>query len=114
MSNCALIVLNVTNNRESLLMYLLQAIYRHVSNCAQYFMRSRTRVCVRRALASCSALAMQFMYVHLWQTIIIIDHSFHAKVNNNSIIELLLLLYYVCMYYACTLCMYYSSIMPPT
>ena len=120
MSNCALIVLNVTNNRESLLMYLLQAIYRHVSNCAQYFMRSHrrarvcacVRACVRRALASCSSeLTMQFMYVHLWQTIIIIDHSFHAKVNNNSVIELLLLLFrlYVllCMYY-------YSSIMPPT
>ena len=83
-------------------MYLLQAIYRHVSNCAQYFMRSHRRArvcaCVQRALAGCSStLAMQFMYVHLWQTIIIIDHSFHAKVNNNSIIELLLLLL-LCMY----------------
>ena len=60
----------------------------HSTLCA----RARVRARVRRALASCSALAMQFMYVHLWQTIIIIDHSFHAKVNNNSIIELLLLL----------------------
>ena len=60
----------------------------HSTLCA----RARVCACVRRALVSCRALAMQFMYVHLWQTIIIIDHSFHAKVNNNSIIELLLLL----------------------
>ena len=62
----------------------------HSTLCARA--RARVCACVRRALASCRALALQFMYVHLWQTIIIIDHSFHAKVNNNSIIELLLLL----------------------
>ena len=79
----------------------------HSTLCA----RARVCACVRRALASCSALAMQFMYVHLWQTIIIIDHSFHAKVNNNSIIELLLLLLVCTMHVRYV---YYSSIMPPT